>query len=254
MGSSSSKVAKRVAQSQARAISPRERIEKLPTMSSNIQTLRHNRDSLDENADHTEADKFRTEYFPSAHWEQYPVEGNIEEMAKSKPAHAEIRSEPDPEIPPLAEEKDNQDLIHDLTFIGKGLMPGPDKASQFPRLRRDESKMPKARISLPEKKLKGFLDANQFAEIYEVSKSFSVEELSLKYETQQKLLEDIFRTTEWCTQPMGSTLVDNAQRQREEMMQEREAINRANAERLHKPNQGGTTPYERGYGTGVTTS
>merc|ERR1719229_658121 len=113
-------------------------------------------------------------------------------MANEQRSFAPIYSEPDPTIPSLAEEKDNQDIIKELTFIGKGLTPGPDKSTQFPRLHRDESKMPKARVSLPEKKLKGYLDATQFMELFESRSNYSLEELSIKFETQEKQLENIF--------------------------------------------------------------
>eukprot|EP01083_Nonionella_stella_P208380 756269_1 len=141
MGSKTSKLARKVAKSQHRAISPRERIEKMPALSSDAKALRHNKGAL-EGIDMKEADKFRNDWFPNALWEQYPVRGDVQEMAEATRAHAPITAEPDPTIPSLAEEKDNQDIIQDLTFIGKGLTPGPDKSTQFPRLHRDESKMP----------------------------------------------------------------------------------------------------------------
>merc|ERR1719203_1643860 len=206
MGSKTSKVAKAVAKSQQRAISPRERIEKMPSLSTGSPTLRHNNGSLGdgsgvEGVDMKEADKFRNDWFPNAHWEQYPVRGDIQEMAQEQRSFSSIQAEPDPTIPSLAEEKDNQDIIRDLTFIGKGLTPGPDKSTQMPRLHRDESKMPTARVSLPEKKLKGYLDATQFMEIFEIRQNYSLEELSIKFETQEKQIEDIFRYFSWCDQP-----------------------------------------------------
>ena len=251
MGSKTSRIAKQVAKSQQRAISPRERMEKMPSLSSGAASLRHNRGAVSNDPDldnMTEEDKFRNEWFPNAHWEQYPVRGDIEEMAKAKPAHAPIRPDPDPVIPHLAEEKDNQDLIRDLTFIGKGLTPGPDKSTQFPRLWRDETKMPKQRISLPEKKLKGYLDADQFKEIYEISANYSIEELAIKFETQEKKIEEIFKYTSWVQQPASSTLQDPAKAAQDEERKQREQVNAMNAARLHKPNQGGRTPYESGHG------
>jgi len=263
MGSKTSKLAKRVAQSQQRAISPRERVvqnnAEMSHLSSGAPTnLRHNQGSLQSTEGDNgegevsmkEADKFRNDWFPNAHWEQYPVRGDIQEMAAEKRAFAPIWAEPDPEIPSLAEEKDNADLIRDLTFIGKGLTPGPDKSTQFPRLHRDESKMPKARVSMAERKLKGYLDANQFKELFEISGSFTAEELSLKFETQEGQLAHILTHTQWVEQPMTSQLQDNAASEAAEQKRQREEMNRADAARLHRPNQGGFTPYERGTGPG----
>ena len=196
MGSKTSKLAKKVAKSQGRAISPRERHEKMPNLSTGAPSLRHNLGSShaqNDGIDMKEADKFRNDWFPNAHWEQYPVRGDIQEMAQEQRSFSSIHSDPDPTIPALAEEKDNADLIRDMNFIGKGLMPGPDKSTQFPRLHRDESKMPKARISLPEKKLKGYLDATQFMELFEIRQNYSLEELSIKFETHEKQIEDIFK-------------------------------------------------------------
>merc|ERR1719203_111902 len=254
MGSKTSKVAKAVAKSQQRAISPRERIEKMPSLSTGSPTLRHNNGSLGdgsgvEGVDMKEADKFRNDWFPNAHWEQYPVRGDIQEMAEEKKAFAPIYPVPDPAIPSLAEEKDNRGLIDELTFIGKGLTPGPDKSTQFPRLHRDEGKMPKARVSLPEKKLKGFLDCHQFKELYDISGNYSMEELSIKFETREQQLQDIFKYTSWIEQPQTSQLQDSKSdiATRESNMKKRE-IHELQVAALHKPNQGGRSPFERGTG------
>eukprot|EP01083_Nonionella_stella_P060808 158590_1 len=249
MGSKTSKLAKKVARSQQRAISPRERQEKMPTLSSGTPSLRHNLGSV-EGMDMKDADKFRNDWFPNAHWEQYPVRGDIQEMAEEKPSFAPVVAEPDPMIPALAEEQDNQDLIRDLTFIGKGLTPGPDKSTQFPRLHRDESKMPKVRVSMPEKKLKGYLDASQFKEFYEMSANYSIEELAIKFETQEQQLMDIMRYTDWIEQPMTSTLQDNAALQDAQSKAMEQQVNAQQSARLHTPNQGGFTPYEKGTGPG----
>ena len=249
MGSKTSKLAKKVAKSQQRAISPRERLEKMPSLSSGAPSLRHNMGSV-EGIDMKEADKFRNDWFPNALWEQYPVRGDIEEMAEQKPSVAPIYGEPDPTIPSLAEEKDNKDLIQDLTFLGKGLMPGPDKATQFPRLHRDESKMPKQRMSLPEKKLKGYLDANQFKELFEIRDNYSLEELGIKFETQEQRIQDIFKNYSWCDQPQTSALQDNKASENAEIRRVRQEINEQQVASLHKPNQGGKTPFEHGTGPG----
>lgn len=252
MGSKTSKIAKQVAKSNQRAISPRERIEKMPSLSTGSPTLRHNQGSVESKdaVDMKDADRFRNDWFPNAHWEQYPVRGDIQEMAEEKKSFAPIYPVPDPAIPSLAEEKDNRGLIDELTFIGKGLTPGPDKSTQFPRLHRDEGKMPKSRVSLPEKKLKGFLDANQFKELYDISSNYSVEELGIKFETQEQQLQDILRLTSWVEQPTTSTLQDNASAQQAEAIKKRNEIHEHQVANLHRPNQGGRTPFEQSTGPG----
>ena len=83
MGQRSSNLAKRVATSRKRAISPRERKE-LPTLSTGAPILRHDMAEKLPGLDDKEQDQFRDDWFPNVHWEQYPVRGDIQEMAQEK--------------------------------------------------------------------------------------------------------------------------------------------------------------------------
>jgi len=246
MGSKGSKLAQQVARSQQHVLSPRERATAAnPSTSPDASPLRHsNRQGAMQGIAQKDQDKFRNDWFPNIHWEQYPVRGDVEQMAEHRKSSAPITADPDPSIPWLAEEADNKEIIEDYTFIGRGMMPGPDKSTLFPRLHRDENKMPKSRVSLPEKKLKGYLDSQQYKEVYEIADNYTLQDLAVKFETQEKQLQDILSFTAWVEQPAGSTLHDSKRAMdAEDRLREKEA-NTQNAARLHQPNQGGQNAFE----------
>ena len=66
------------------------------------------------------------------------------------------------------------------------------------------------RVSLPQKKLKGYLDAKQFKEIFDLSGSMSSEEIANRFETDKALLDNIFMYTSWIKQPSSSNIDDGS--------------------------------------------
>ena len=73
--------------------------------------------------------------------------------------------------------------------------------AELPKLQRSEHKMPKSRMSMPEKKLKGYLDLAEFRELYKDSDTMDVSELARKYDTSEDILGDILQHTKWINQP-----------------------------------------------------